>query len=181
METGNSCGQTEPKPIAGHRSASLQPIEALENMLELVRGNTWSVVRNRQNRFTIFLLDANNHNATLTAVLDGIVDEIRYGVEQQIAIGADTHRPVTDYLDAPTLAFCGCVKQLCDPSRDFNEIHSAKGDLSISRLDLRDARQRRKHAQNIIEVCNRLADQRWVMICGVLIDASLLEASAHAG
>jgi len=91
METGNSRDQTEPKPVAGHRAASLQPIEALEDMLELVRGNTWPVVRNRQDRFTIFLLDANNHNATLTAVLDGIVDKIRYSVEQQIAIGADTH------------------------------------------------------------------------------------------
>src|SRR5215472_16888514 len=136
METGNSRDHTEPKPIAEHRAASLHPIEALENMLDLVRGNTWSVVRNRQNRFTIFLLDANNHNATLTAVLDGIVDEIRYGVEQQIAIGADTHRPVTDYLDAPTLAFCGCVKQLPNSSRDFNEIHRAKGDLPISCLNL---------------------------------------------
>ena len=141
METSNSRDQTEPKPVAGHRAASLQPIEALENMLELIRGNTWAVVRNRQNRFTIFMLDANNNNATLTAVLDGIVDEIRYSVEQQIAIGLDTHRPVTYYLDAPTLAFCGCVKQLCDLSRDFNGIHRAKGDLSISCLDLRDARQ----------------------------------------
>jgi hypothetical protein len=110
METDNSSDQTEAKAIAGRGAASFQTIEALEHLLNLVRGNTWSVVRNRQDHLTILLPCADDHNATLTAVLDGIVDEIRYSIEQQVAIRADTRASVTDYLDAPTLAFCGCVK-----------------------------------------------------------------------
>src|SRR5215472_18408413 len=110
METDNSRDQTEAKAIAGRRAASLEPIEALENMRKLVRRNTRSIVSNRQDWAIIGLLDADNHNTTVTAVFNGVIDEIRYGVEQEIAISANTDRLVTDYLHMPTFAFGGCVK-----------------------------------------------------------------------
>jgi hypothetical protein len=110
METDNSRDQTEAKAIAGRRAASLQPIEALENMLNLVWGNTRSVVGNRQDCATILQLDADDHHTTVTTVFNGVVDEIRYSIEQEVAISANTYGLVTDYLDASTFALGGCVK-----------------------------------------------------------------------
>src|SRR5215468_6461814 len=74
-------------------AAAFQPIEAFEYMLKLLRRNTRSVVRNRQNGFAILLIEVDDHNSTFPPMFYGIVDDIRYGVEQEVTISANTDSP----------------------------------------------------------------------------------------
>src|SRR5215813_2983782 len=64
----------------------------------------------------------------------------------------------TDYLDAPTLAFCSCVKQLCDSSRDFNQIYRFFFYCSINHRDLHSFPTRR--SSDLARCCADAAGHR---------------------
>ena len=71
---------------------------------------------------------------------------------------------VPDDLEMHALLFRRGIVQLHDLARDFDQVYGAERGRSILRLDLRDPRERREHAQNGIEVRHRVADQRLVVI-----------------
>src|SRR6516225_6005496 len=71
------------------------------------------------------------------------------------------------------------VEQFDDFVRDLGEVYGAEPRRAIVRLDLRDARERGKHAQDAVEVGYGVGDQRLVLVALTRPAISLLQPSPH--
>ena len=103
METGDGGDEAEAEPVAGSAATLFKPIEALEDVLTLSDGNSWTVIGNRDDGIAVTLFDLNRHLARVTAMLDGVVDEIGHRLEQKVSVGPDEHAPVSYDLEMPAL------------------------------------------------------------------------------
>src|SRR6202171_3786903 len=105
MKPGDGGDQAQPETVSWPVAAGLQPVKALENMLVLVGGNSGSVIGDRDHRPAVNAFIGNDDLASGTAVLDGIVDEIGDGIEDQIAIAGHGHLRVADNSETGTVLF----------------------------------------------------------------------------
>lgn len=72
MKTRNGGDEAKTQPVAPTVAASLEPVKTLENMLNLGRRNSWSVVNDRNNRFAFARFNFNGHPPPGTTMLDRI-------------------------------------------------------------------------------------------------------------
>src|SRR5438876_577243 len=99
MQTGNGRDEAQAEAIARSLAASLEPIEALEHVSDLVARNSRSLIGNRNTGPGVTFPDLHGHASRFTTVLDGIVHEIGHCVEQKIPIARDQHALVTERID----------------------------------------------------------------------------------
>ena len=98
------------------------------------------------------------------AMLDRIVHEIGDGIEDQVAIAGHQHLAIADDGEAGAVLFGRGIVQLDNLAGDFDQIDGAERALSRLGLDLRDPRDRREYPQDGIEVGDRVADQRLIVL-----------------
>ena len=110
METGNRSDEAEAEPVAGSAATSFQPVEALEDMLTFIKGNSGPVIGDRNDATAIAPSDLHGHLAGFTAVFDGIIDEIGHRIEQEVPIARDQHSLITDSIDMPTFVLRRGIK-----------------------------------------------------------------------
>src|SRR5580704_3271746 len=106
VKAGHGGDEAEAETIARRAAAALEAIEAPEHVQMLVRGDARSVVRNGDHGSTIIAADGDGHLTRRAPVLDGVVDEIGHGVEQEVAVGADEDRLAVYDPDMSALVLC---------------------------------------------------------------------------
>ena len=180
VKAGHGGDEAEAETIARRAAAALEAIEAPEHVQMLVRGDARSVVRNGDHGSTIIAADGDGHLTGRAPVLDGVVDEVGHGVEQEVAVGADEDRLAVHDPDMSALVLCRGVEQLHDLGGDLGEIDGTERCRAIGCLDLRDAGERREHAQDIVEIGDGGADQRLVPLRLAPPDRCLFQPAAHA-
>src|SRR5205823_5375564 len=105
MDTGDRGDQAEAKPIARRLATSFKPVEALEDLLIFIGGNSRSIIGNRNDWIAVALFDLYRHVAFITPMFDSIVDEIGDSIEQEISVAPDKHAHIPDSLEVPALVF----------------------------------------------------------------------------
>src|SRR5215475_9605122 len=148
MKAGNRSYQAEAQTVAGGAATAFQPVEALEDLLTFVSGNSRPVIGNRNGGTAIVSPDLHRYPTGFTAMLDRIVDEIGHGVEQQISVARYEYGLICRHIEASAFFFRRSIEQLHDLSGYVGEIDGAERGGSIIRLDLGDACERRKHTQD---------------------------------
>jgi hypothetical protein len=181
MKTGNGSDNAEPKAVSGSAPTPFKPVETLENVRILVRGNSRTIIGDRKQGLAIAVRNRNGHLTRFTAMFDGVIDKIGNCIEQEISITCDQYSLILDEAQMPTIFFRRSIEQLYDLTRDLSQVHGAELGGSITRLYLRDPRKRGEHAQNAVKVCHSIVDQRLIAIGVALSVASLFQPSAHAG
>jgi hypothetical protein len=97
MKTRNSGDKAKPEAISCFVSAPLQPIKTLEHVLLFGSGNSRSIIDNGNNgsTFTIFC-NRDRYVACWAPMFDCIVDQVGYGIEDEVSIARDTNLPTAD-------------------------------------------------------------------------------------
>ena len=155
MEAGDRANEAEAEPIAGSAAASLKPVEPLENMLTFIGGNSRPVIGDRNDGATLAFFDFHGHSTRVTAMFNGVIDEIGHRVEQEVPVARSEHAPIPRNLEMPALIFRRGIEKLHDLARDFHEVYRMKRGRSIIRLYLRDPRERGEHAKDTVEALDR--------------------------
>ena len=148
METGDGGDKAEAEPVAGSAAASFKPVEALEDVLTFIDGNSRPVIGDRNDGTAIVLLTSTVTRPAVTAMFDGVVDEIGHRVEQEVSIARDEHALIPDDIEMPALVFRRGIEQLHDLARDLGQVYGTERGCSIIRLYLRDPRERGEHAKD---------------------------------
>ena len=60
-----------------------KPIEALEDVFTFINRNSRPVIGNRNDGAAVALFDLHGHLTRVTAMFDGVIDEIGHGIEQE--------------------------------------------------------------------------------------------------
>jgi hypothetical protein len=103
METGDGGGEAEAEPVAGSAATSFKPVEALEDVLIFIDGNSRSVIGDRNDGTAVGLFDLYGYLTRVTAMFDGVIDEIGHRIEQEVSVARGEHAPTSDDLETPTL------------------------------------------------------------------------------
>src|ERR1700674_6047432 len=96
MKTGDGSDQTEPETVSGPVATVCEPVEALENVLVLVSGNSGPVIGDRNGRPPFIDFVGNDDLPSGTAMFDRIVHEIGDGIEDQVTIASHQHLAIAD-------------------------------------------------------------------------------------
>ena len=80
VKIGDGRDQAEPQTVSRRVAAVFEPVKALEDLLVFVRGNSGSVVGDRDDRLAIDVFVRDHDLPPGAAMLDRIVDEIGDGV-----------------------------------------------------------------------------------------------------
>src|SRR5262245_36185661 len=126
MQTGNGRHEAQPEPVAGRRTASLKPIEALEYISELVARNSRTFVGDRNDGPGITLPDVDGHASRFATVLDGIVNKIGHCIEQKVSVARDQHALVADRVELPAFLLGSRIEQFHDLAHDLGKIDGAE-------------------------------------------------------
>ncbi len=86
MQAGYSRYKAEAQTVAGRMSARLGSVEAAQNGFRFGGRNSASGVFDDQTDRTIDLLECDRRPSASRGELDGIVDQVANGLEQQIGI-----------------------------------------------------------------------------------------------
>ena len=86
-------------------------------------------------------LDWSSSAAGVATVLDGIVDEIGDGVEQEVAISGHQRQRCSRCAEMRAFLLRRCIEELDDLARDLGKVDRTESRGAIVRLDLRDSRQ----------------------------------------
>jgi hypothetical protein len=119
METGNGGDNAEPEAIPGCAATPFEPVKTLENMSILVSGNSRPVIGYRNEGSAVAMRNLNRHLPRVTAMLDGIVDEIGNCIEQEISISRDEYALIPGEREMPAAFFRDGIEQLHDPTRNL--------------------------------------------------------------
>jgi hypothetical protein len=92
MKTRNSGDKAKPEAVSCFVSAPLQPVKTLEHVLLFGGGNSRSIVDNGNNSGAITIFRNRDRYITCWATMfDCIVDQVGYGVEDEVSIARDTN------------------------------------------------------------------------------------------
>ena len=141
MELGNGGNKAQAQAVAGSAATPFQPIKALEDVLKFTGGNSRPVVCDRNDGNTIALGDLHGHLAAFAPMFNGVVDEIGHRIEQEISVAGNEDALMPNGTEVSALVFRSGIKELHDLPCDLGEIYRAERGFSITRLDLRDARE----------------------------------------
>jgi hypothetical protein len=72
----DACDDRQSEPCAWHGSGGGCPVEAFEDVREVVIGDAWAVIGDRY----LAVLDNNAHHGVGRRPLDGVADQVAYGV-----------------------------------------------------------------------------------------------------
>src|SRR5450631_3317422 len=180
MKTGDGRDQAEPETVSGRVAALFEPVKALEHMLVFVGGNSGPVIGDRDHRLAIDVFVRDDDLPSGAAMLDRIVHEVGYGIEDQIAIAGHQHLAIADNAETGAVRFSRGIVQLDNLAGDFDQIHGAEPAFSGLGLDLRNPHDRREYPQHGIEVGDRVADQRLIILSHAPTVIGLLQPSAHS-
>src|SRR3984893_8449146 len=133
--------QAEPESVSRRVTTVFEPVEALENMLVLVGGNSRTVIGDRDDRLAISVFACNDDLPSGAAMLDRIVHEIGDGVKNQITVAGHQHLTITDNGETGAVLFRRGVVQLDNLTGDFEKIPGAERPLLCLGLDLGNPRQ----------------------------------------
>ncbi len=104
------------------------------------------------------LLEPDRDRAAGRRVLDGVVEQIRQGLRQQLAIAEDLDR-ATRLADQAQLAFVGGrLVQLADVAHDRCEVHRLERAAIGAGLHSRDAQQRVECLEHLVELPHALGE-----------------------
>src|SRR5262249_43778319 len=142
VQVRNGRHETQAQSVAGGATAALEPIETLEYVLTFVAGDSRAVIDHRNDRAILALFDPHDDAIRRAAVLDGVVDQVGYCVEQKIAIADHRRAVISSRLQMATPVLRRSVEQFDDLARDLGQVDGAKRRRPIARLDLRDTRER---------------------------------------
>src|SRR5262245_40989096 len=133
MQAGHDGNEAEAESIARTASTALEPVEPLENAQAILDGDPRSTIGHRHEGTPIVLADHDPDVAGVT-VLDGIVDKIREGIEEEITI--TEHGDLSAALERHLAAlFLGRgVEQLGDLARHVGQIYGPEHG-GVERLD----------------------------------------------
>ena len=152
MKASDGRDQAESQAVSRCVATLFQSIEALENLLTLIRWNSGSVVGDRNDRATVHGFARNDDLSSVAAVLDCIVHEIGDGIKNQIAIADRQHFAVAGHGEEVRLLGRSIV-QLDDLMGDFDEVHGSK----------------------------RASFRTWVSICAIrVIDVKILKTASRS-
>src|ERR1700687_4271180 len=140
MKTGDGSDQTEPETVSRRVATVFEPVEALENVLVLVSGNSGPVIGDRNGRPAFIDFVGNDELPSGTAMLDRIVHESGDGIEDQITIASHQHLAIADNGETGAVLFGRGIVQFYHLAGDFDQIHGAERALSRLGLNLRDPR-----------------------------------------
>ena len=141
VKAGDGGHKAEPETVSRRVAALLEPVEALEDMLMLVGGNSRPVIGDRDHRPAVDDLVRHHDMPSGAAVLDRIVDEIGDRIEDQIAIARHQHFALANDGETGAVRFGRGIVQLDDLAGDFDQVHGAECALALPGLDLRNPRQ----------------------------------------
>ena len=94
VEAGNRGNEAEAEPVAGSAAASLKPVEPLEDMLTFIGGNSRPVIGDRNDGAALAFFDFHGHSTRVTAMFNGVIDEIGHRVEQEVPVARSEHAPI---------------------------------------------------------------------------------------
>src|SRR5689334_15702254 len=125
MKTSDGRDETESQTISRSVATVFEPIKALEHMFVLIAWNSGPIIRNRNDRRAIDVLDGCRDVPSRTAVLDRIVHEIGDRIEDQIAITGHQHFALTDGGEMSAVLFGGGIVQLDNFADDVDQVDGA--------------------------------------------------------
>ena len=105
METGDGGDKAEAEPVAGSAATSFKPVEALEDVLIFIDGNSRSVIGDRNDGTAVGLFDLYGYLTRGTAMFYGVIDEIGDRIEQEVSVARSEHALIPDNLEMPMLIF----------------------------------------------------------------------------
>ena len=111
MEAGNRGDKAEPQTVAGAAPTVVEPVEPLQNVLVLFGWNARAMVGDRNHRTQAIGGGLDQHIAR-AAMLDGVVDEIGDGIEEEIPIAQHWRLPLTYDFNANAFLLGGSIEQL---------------------------------------------------------------------
>src|SRR5512139_2120580 len=111
MKACNGSNEAKPESVSYRVTASLKPIKSLEHIWMLGNGNTWPVIRYRNNGTAVAVLyDLDSYLPGRTAMFDRIVHKIGDRIENEVPIAGNTGLLIPN--EAQPCAFffsCGIV------------------------------------------------------------------------
>ena len=110
MKVGDSRDQAKSQPVSGTRTTSFKPVEPLEDMFVFGNGNSWPVVYHRNHGISFCLFDLYGHLPPFMSIFDGVIDQVRDRVEQEVSITPDKHPSISAHLEVTALFFRCSVK-----------------------------------------------------------------------
>src|SRR5438105_236100 len=88
----------QPGPFARSRRIGL--VEALEDALQIFRGDTRTVIGNHQPRHLVTVIQPQLDPAALVRVLEGVIDQDPQQLLDRVGVALDRHRQTVEQLDA---------------------------------------------------------------------------------
>ncbi len=110
MEAGDRGNEAEAEAVAGSAAASLKPVEPLEDMLTFIGGNSRPVIGDRNDGAALAFFDFHGHSTRVTAMFNGVIDEIGHRVEQEVPVARSEHAPIPAILRCPPLSSAAASK-----------------------------------------------------------------------
>ena len=141
-------------------SYSVRPVETPQDASTLLRRHAPPIVRDRKDGLFITIGDVDGNLAPVAAMLEGVVDEIGNGVEQQVSIAGHENLPISGEGEVSPVLLRRSIEQLHDVVRNRGQIHRAERGSSIARLDLRNAGDRGEQAQDVGKVVKYLDEKK---------------------
>src|SRR5262249_41925970 len=110
VQPGDRRNDAQPQPVAGSAATPLEPVESLEDIGALVCRNPWPVIGNRDHRPSVVLKNLDRDLTRRPPMLDGVVDEIAYGIEQKLALAGNEYGGGPDEQQTAAFFFGGSVE-----------------------------------------------------------------------
>ena len=158
MKVGDGGDEAQTETATRTSPASLEAIKAPQNMLALLDRNPRSTIGYRKDRPVSPACDRDNNQAFRTAVLYGVVDQVRDGFEQQIPIADHIYVIVPGKLQRDVVVLGRRIMQLDDLACNLSQIETAELSGPAVGLDLRDPQKRRKSLQNFVQLSDHIAE-----------------------
>ena len=134
MEVRNGSHEAEAQTVARSPAALLQSIEALEHVPALMGRDSRSVVRNENHDARMAPIRPDCHPTFVSAMLDGVIDEVGQGIEQEVSIRFDDHGTMTNKIEPRSFVLRRSIEELCDLRRDIADVDGAEGGGPICRV-----------------------------------------------
>jgi len=141
VKVGDSGNEAETEPVAGAVPAALQSIEPFEYVFALLDRNSRTTIGDGEDASIGAVRDNDFDLPSIAPVLDRVIDEIRDGVEQEIAITDYAHPLRAGKPEPNGLLLSRRIEQLYDLAGDLAQVDIVKRGGAVVHLDLRDPQQ----------------------------------------
>lgn len=181
MEVRYGLDQGQPQTGTGRAAASVQAIEAFEDVFPFFLGDTWAVVVDRGHDGIAFPINMQRDLRSFRAVANGVFQEVREHLGQQSTISPDVHALGNTGYDGLASVLGYRSIRFGEGGDDLRKINWGESLPSRPGFNLGDAEKSGKDGQNVVRVVNGCIQDVLVFVCGHGAEFAPFQTLAQAG